>query len=289
MSNTIQTAMVRQYSGNVTFLYQEHSKLKGQMLEKMVHGRYGYFDRIGPTAAVKKTVRHGATPQVNTQHSRRRGELADYEWADLIDPQDEMRILLNPTAAYTVNAGTAMGRAYDEEAIDAFIASAWTGEEGTSEVVYPTGNIIEDGGGGTGMTVAKLRAAKLALDNVPVPQEDRKCVMSPEAGIDLLVDPQVTSKDFHIVSALTSGRMDTAPYMGFQFITTTLLPVASNIRECYVWHVNAMGMLAGDSLKVKVSERNDLSHATQVYVAGSFKGIRILDEGVRTIDIDESV
>jgi len=26
-----------------------------------------------------------------------------------------------------------------------------------------------------------------------------------------------------------------------------------------------------------------------VFVSGSFKGIRILDEGVRTIDIDESV
>ena len=139
------------------------------------------------------------------------------------------------------------------------------------------------------MTVAKLRAAKLALDNVPVPQENRKALLSPEAGIDLLVDPQVTSRDFHIVSALTSGRVDTAPYMGFQFLQTTLLPVASNIRECYVWHADAMGMLVGANLKVKVSDRNDLSHATQVFVSGSFKGIRILDEGVRTIDIDESV
>lgn len=78
MSNTIQTAMVKQYHSNVTFLYQqEGSVLRGLSRVKMINARYDFFDRIGPTAAVKKTVRHGDTPLVNTQHTRRRGELVD--------------------------------------------------------------------------------------------------------------------------------------------------------------------------------------------------------------------
>jgi hypothetical protein len=258
------------------------------MQEKSLAGRYGFFDRIGPTAAVKKTVRHGATPQVNTQHTRRRGELSDYEWADLIDQQDDMRILINPTASYTVNGSTAMGRAYDEEAIAAFIATAYEGEDGGTSTAYPSGNIIEDGGGSTGLTVAKLQAAKLALDEVPVPQSGRRFLSSPEGIIDLLVDPQVTSTDYNTVQALVSGTL-TMPYMGFSFLTTTLLPVASNIRECYAWHEASMGMLVGKNLEVRVTERADLSYATQVYLCASYKGIRILDEGVRTVDIDESV
>lgn len=288
MSNTIQVAMVRQYSSNVTFLYQQMSTLKGRMREESLAGRYGFFEIMGPTTAVKKTVRHGVTPQVNSQHTRRRGELVDYEWADLIDPQDEMRILINPTAAYTVNAATALGRAYDEEAIAAFIATAYEGEDGTTSSAYPSGNIIDDGGGSAGLTVAKLKAAKLGMDNVPVPQGDRQFVSSPEGIIDLLADPQVTSTDYNIVQALVSGNMDQM-YMGFQFSTTTLLPVASSIRETYAWHRDSMGMLVGKALEIKVSERADLSYATQVYACASYKGVRILDEGVWTIDIDESV
>lgn len=290
MSNTIQTAMVKQYHSNVTFLYQqEGSVLRGLSRVKQINARYDFFDRIGPTAAVKKTVRHGDTPLVNTQHTRRRGELVDYEWADLIDKQDELRILIDPKSAYTVNAAMAMGRAYDEEFIEAFTANAYEGEDGGTVTAFPTGNIIDDGGGSAGLTVDKLQSAKLALDLVPVPAGDRWFVASPEAYIDLLADPKVTSTDYNVVKALVSGTIEGQVYMGFHYVSSILLPVVSDIRECYAWHMNAMGMLVGQDLVTRITERDDKSFATQVYVSGSFKGIRTLDEGVRVVDIDESV
>ena len=286
MSNTIQTAMVQQYNSNVTFLYQQMSTLKGLMREESLAARYGFFERMGPTEAVKKTVRHGATPQVNSQHTRRRGELVDYEWADLIDPQDEMRILINPTSAYTVNAATALGRAYDREAIAAFDATSYEGEDGTTATVFPSGNTAATGS--TGLTVAKLKTTKLSMDVVPVPQSDRHFLVSPEGVIDLLADPQVTSADYNIVQALVSGQLSTQ-YMGFTFHTTTLLPIATNDRSCFAWHRDAMGMLIGKQIQTKISERADLSYATQIYACASYKGIRILDEGVWEVLIDESV
>ncbi len=290
MSNTIQTAMVKQYHSNVTFLYQQKgSVLRGLSRIKMINARYDFFDRIGPTTAVKKTVRHGDTPLVNTQHTRRRGELVDYEWADLIDKQDDIRILIDPKSAYTVNAAMAMGRAYDDEWIEAVTADAHEGEDGGTTTSFPSGNIINDGGGSSGLTVDHLQDIKLGMDNADVPAEDRWFVGSPEAYIDLLNDPQVTSNDYNVVKALVRGTITGQTYMGFQYVQSTRLPVVSDVRENYAWHLDAMGMLVGMDLTTRITERDDKSFSTQVYVSGSFKGIRILDEGVWVVDIDESV
>lgn len=214
-----------------------------------------------------------------------------YEWADLVDKQDVIRMLIDPQSAYVINAAMAMGRAFDEEFIDAFTADAFEGEEGTTVVPFPAGNIIETGGGGTGLTVSKIKAAKLAMDNVPVPEGNRWFVASPDGFIDLLSDPQVTSSDYNTVKALSEGggTIVGQSYLGFQYVSSILLPLSGNIRQCYAWHYSAMGMLIGMELITRVGERADKSYSTQIYVAGSFKGVRVQDAGVRPVDIDESV
>ena len=109
MSQQIPTAYVQSYGGNVIALYQQaDSKLQGAVREEPMKAKAHYFDRIEPTAAVLKTVRHGATPIVDTPHSRRMVVMADYEWADLIDPQDELRILIDPKSQYAINAVKAL-------------------------------------------------------------------------------------------------------------------------------------------------------------------------------------
>lgn len=294
MSNTITTAFVRQFNSNVTFLYQQRgSKLRGRMREKQTAARYDFFDRIAATTAVKKLVRHGDTPLVNSQHSRRRAETVDYEWADLVDKQDEVRLLIQPTSTYAINAAMSMGRAWDDEAILAFEADAREGEDGstvTTWASFTSSNAAHDiAHGSAGLTVAKLRDAKLALDNQDVDEDGRQIVMSPEGLIDLLTDSQVTSSDFHTIRALVSGSVTGAPYMGFMFVSSTRLPVASNIRTGYAWHMNSMGMLVGMDFTTRITERDDKSYATQVYLAGTFGGVRVLDEGLVEINIDESV
>ncbi len=58
------------------------------------------FDQVGKTTAQLRTSRHADTPQLDTPHSRRRVSLADYEWADLIDNADKVRLLIDPTSSY---------------------------------------------------------------------------------------------------------------------------------------------------------------------------------------------
>ena len=54
-----------------------------------------FFDQIGVTAAQLRTSRHGSTPQIDTPHSRRKVSLDTYEWGDLVDDADKVRMLID--------------------------------------------------------------------------------------------------------------------------------------------------------------------------------------------------
>src|SRR4051812_39849048 len=116
MSINVTTAFVQQYTNNFMFLSQQ----KGSRLRSLVRvepgivGTSAFYDQIGAVAAVARTTRHGSTPQIDTPHSRRMVTLADYEWADLIDDLDKVRMLADPTSSYMQAAYMALGRSIDD-------------------------------------------------------------------------------------------------------------------------------------------------------------------------------
>ena len=139
MSNQITTAFVEQYSRNVSMLSQQMgSKLRGTVDVESITGKNSFFEQIGVTAAQKKTSRHSDTPQIDTPHDRRRVSLDDYEWADLIDDVDKIRMLIDPTSSYAKAAAAAMGRSMDDVIISAFNAAADTGVSGGTSVALPS-------------------------------------------------------------------------------------------------------------------------------------------------------
>ena len=139
MSTQITTAFVEQYSSNVSMLAQQMgSKLRGAVDVETIRGKHAFFDQIGVTAAVVRSTRHGATPQVNTPHSRRRVGLADYEWADLIDDLDKVRMLVDPTSSYAKAAAAAMNRSIDDVIIAAIGGQAQTGVSGGTNQALPS-------------------------------------------------------------------------------------------------------------------------------------------------------
>ena len=89
MSSQVTTAFVQQYSANVQMLSQQMgSRLRDAVRVESMTGKNAFFDQVGVATAVKRTTRHGDTPQMDTPHARRRVSLVDYEYADLIDDQD---------------------------------------------------------------------------------------------------------------------------------------------------------------------------------------------------------
>lgn len=285
MSTTITTAQVQQYRRNVQIKYQqEGSMLRPWVRMEPTMARYHFFDLLAPTAAVKNTGRHADTPLVNSAHERRRAEMSDYDWADLIDNQDRVRIMIEPQGAYVQNAVMALGRSIDEEIIAAFDATAQEGESGATATAFPAAQSLAS----AVMSVGRLRLVKRTLDDDNVPAGDRYFAVAPQEIETLLAETEVTSSDFNTVKALAQGDIDT--FLGFKFIMLDpdLLPKTGNDRNTFAWHKRAMGLAMGMDLNVDVGPRRDKRNAMQVYVSGVFGAVRIEDEGVLRVITDES-
>ena len=286
MSSQVNTAFVQQYSANVQMLSQQ----KGSLLRDAVRienivGKNAFFDQIGQATAQKRTTRHGDTPQMDTPHARRRVSLVDYEYADLIDDQDKIRMLIDPTSSYAQAAAFAMGRAMDDEIIAAATGTAFTGETGSTSTALPAGQQIANGG--TDLTVAKLREAKKKFDLASVdPSIMRYIAVGPEQIDSLLGDTNVTSADFNSVRALVTGELDT--FMGFKFIVSNRLAKSGNIRSCFAWAEDGLLLGVGKDATARIEERADKGYATQVYYCMSISATRMEEEKVVQIDCDES-
>ena len=287
MSNQITTAFVQQYSNNVQMLSQQKGSLLRSAVDvETVVGKNSFFDQVGVASAVKRLTRHADTPQMDTPHARRRVSLSDYEYSDLIDNQDKIRTLIDPTSAYATAAAYALGRAQDDEIIAALSGTAYTGETGSTATILPSAQKITEAGT-DGLTIAKLRNAKEILDSASVdPSIPRYIAVSPKQITDLLGTTEVTSSDFNTVKALANGEVNS--FLGFNFIVSNRLDISSSKRLCLLWAMDGCKMAIGQDLMTRIDERADKGYAHQVYVCQSIGATRMEEEKVVTIEAHEA-
>lgn len=301
MSAQITEAFVRQYNTNVYMLSQQ----KGSVLENVVRkesqkGKSQFFDRIGTVAAVLRTGRHASTPQIDTPHSRRMVNLNDYEWADLVDDQDKIRMLIDPTSEYALAAAWAFGRAKDDVIISAAFGSAYSGEDGTTAVSHPNLQkyAANDGTNFSNLNVTTLRAIRRMLRHNNVDKSIPLHIAVSSSQIEsMLGQTQVTSSDYNSVKALVQGEVDT--FMGFKFhelerLNLTASTAASSTagtvgagttltgtnRACIAWAQDGLLMSTGEDFQTKMSERDDKGYAMQVYARMSIGATRMEEEKV---------
>lgn len=269
MSFEITTAFVKQYSGNVQLLSQQQgSRFRHAVRQEPQVGKHAFYDQIGATSARKRTERHGDTPLISTPHSRRRVSMIDFDWADLIDNMDKVRMLIDPTSPYALNAAWAMGRSADDEIIEAFTKTAYTGEEGSVPIAFPAAQIIDNS---SALGIEELLAAKEMLDAAEVDENvKRYFTCSANVLTDLLLLEKITSADYATVKALVHGEIN--EYLGFEFIRSEKLPLdrittggGSGDRSCYAWAEDGLLLAVGEDPVGRISERDDKNYSTQVF------------------------
>ena len=287
MSTQITTAFVEQYSSNIQMLSQQKgSLLRDKVRVESVTGKNAFFDQVGSVTASVRSTRHADTPQSDTPHSRRRVSLVDYEFADLIDDLDKVRMLVDPTSTYALAAAYAMGRAMDDAIIAAATGSADTGVAGGTAVALPSSQIIAEAGT-AGLTIAKLRQAKEIIDLADVdPSLPRHIIVSPKQITDLLGTTEVTSSDFNTVKALAQGDINS--FLGFNFIVSNRLAVATQIRDCIAFVSDGIGLAVGKDSTARIDERADKGYATQVYYSAAFGATRMEEDKVVKIQAYEA-
>ena len=281
MSTQITTAFVQQYKSNLLVLAQQkRSRLRNTVRVETVKGTSAFFDRLGATAAVQRTTRHGDTPLIDTPHSRRRVSLTPYEWADLIDQADRVRLLIEPTSDYATNAANAMGRSMDDIIIAAASGLAYTGVDGSGTQAIT----LQVAAAATNLTLTKLLAAKEALDEGEIEDGDRFMVVSPKMMTSLLGTTEVKSADYNSIKALVQGQIDT--FLGFKFITSNRLAANSTANGHLALAYQRRGLILaiGEDVKTEIGPRADKSYSTQVYVSMDLGATRVEDAAVVEID-----
>jgi len=279
MSDQVNVAFVQQYANNVAHLLQQKgSKLRDTVMTGSATGKAAKaVEQVGAVNAVKRTTRHGDTPLISTPHDARWVFPVDYEWADLIDDQDKVRMLINPQSPYAVNGAYAMGRAIDDEIIGAFNATSKTGENGTTDTDLVAGHTLAVSG--SALTLAQLQDAKKLLMEAEVDVDNDPIYMAISASQhdDLVRMTSTQSVDTNVERSLVDGRVRS--FMGINFVLTERLTVdGSGDRLCPVWAKSGMHLTVWNDITTKISEREDKSYATQVYLKTTIGATR-LEEG----------
>jgi hypothetical protein len=226
MSFQVSTAFVQQYSTNVAMLLQQQgSRLRKAVKEYKFTGKSASIaEQFGQVNPVRNVARHSDTPLISTPHDKRWLYPNDYDWADLVDSQDKLRMLIDPQSAYAMAGAWAMGRAIDDEIIAGLYGSNNVGENGT----IATGTLASVSGqsvaatvgasAATGLNIAKLRAAKRILmqSEVDVDSDELYVIISARQHDDLLNEAQAINLDYNTQPVLVDGRIKA--FMGFNFI-----------------------------------------------------------------------
>lgn len=308
MSDNVTVNRNQMYNSSVYHqVQQKGSKLEGLVRKETIKAKSAYFDSIGQVTALKKTGRHSNTPQVDTPHNRRRVTTADYEWADMVDDQDKLRMIWDPTSYYVQAAVMAFGRAKDDVIIEAVSGIAYAGESGETAVVLGTANkiIANDNSGSSKLNVETLRDIKFHFDKQDM-DEQINMVIDAKGVQDLLSDEKLTNQDFAVVKALATGSVNA--FMGINFIMSNRLVSqngallfnndgsfdsgagdnidADGFTKYLAFAKSGVVLAVGEDLVTKIDVRADKSYSTQVYARMSIGGTRLEEEKVLEVLVD---
>lgn len=294
MSVQITTAFVEQYKANVYHLVQQRgSKLRSYVRQESVTGKNAFFDQIGSTAARVRTTRHADTPRMDTPHARRRVSLVDYDWADLIDNEDKVRMLINPASEYATAAMWAMGRSIDDAIIAAFNGTAYTGSDGSTSTAFDTGMIVDVqtvwpgvSAADTGLNLMKLiEARKLLGANDVDPDEEVFAAVNARQISSLLKDERVVSGDYNSALPLVSGMVSKVG--GVTLIPCNRIGVDANSDDKVpFWTRSGMLLALGQDMTTRITERDDKNYATQVFCSMTIGATRMEEKRVGYIECD---
>ena len=297
MSINITQLQVQQYANTIQLLLQQKGSKLAQavMTGSHVGKQASPVDQIGAIAANRVTSRFAPMPRVDASVDRRWVFPVDYDVPQLLDTYDRLRLLNDPTSALVQSAMYSLGRAKDDEIIDAFFGNSKTGENASTTVSFGTTLTSSNGqnvavahgaAGATGLTVAKLIEAKrqLMANEVDLDSDPITAVITSKQHGNLLNEIQVVSKDFNETPVLVEGRV--TRYLGINFLTCERLKTGTDDAagtSTMVPMFSRSGMYLGmwNDIQASISQRNDIQgEPWQAYAKGTFGATRLEEKKI---------
>jgi hypothetical protein len=247
---TIDVAFVKQYEADVHLAYQRQgSKFRG--LVRTVNGVVGStttFQKIGTGTAVTK-ARAAAISPMNLTHTNVECSLQDWYAGDWYDKLDELKIRHDERMAIASSGAYALGRQTDTMIVTA-LATAPSGRNVTG-----SGNLAD----AATFTIEKVYRGIELLNTQDVPDDgERFCAVSPQAwsallNIQAFANSQWVGNDLPFKSPTTQMKS----WLGVNWFQFPALPVASNVRDCFMWHRRSVGHAIGAEVSSDITWHGD--------------------------------
>lgn len=325
MSNEIEKAYINSFKAGFAQAFQQTtSKFRPYVEIERQASEFDYYDRIGLADDMATvTSRYGDNPMSEITHDRRRIGLADYDQGKAIDEKDLVRVAMDPTSAYMQALVASANRKFDDLVISTLTATAYTGKAGATTVAFATNNaddvtigaVSDPGnnytattyynreaategidvdyrftgttGASSGLTLKKLKAVRTAMLRLQAIDQDEilNCFVSAKQLEDLLGITEVINSDYAVRKSLAEGNVTT--FMGFRFIHSERLPLASGIRSCFVFKPRAIKMSISQEISADIWRLPAKKNIPYIYVKMGLGGSRMWGENLARIGCAE--
>ena len=276
MGVSIEDVYIQTYESTVRHLAQQGiTRLRPWVTERSVQSEAHNWERIAAATAIAKTTRKVATPDSDTQWSRRQSVPATFHVGDVTEQEDIVKMLVDPNSNYAMAHAKAMRRAHDDAIIEAAVGDSRDGDGNV--VAFVAGQNIGDGT--TPLTFdAVTEVTEKFMENDIDPDEQKVMVIGPVQARKLLQLTEATSGDYNALRPLTSkGYIES--WMGYSWVVSTRLqaPAGGEIY-CFAMTKKALGFQVNRDITAKVAEDPSISFAWRIYAFSTFGSIRVEDE-----------
>lgn len=280
---------------------QVDSRLSGAVsVNSNCTGEVNYRDQIKPidvsSLGGPNSNRLAATAISEIETQKRANYPEKFQAVKHFDEFDEVWLAeqSKPTSQTFLEFKAGFNRKMDDLIIAAATGTAKTGDNGAVSTDLPTSQVISvsTGGQDSGMNLAKILDAKQLMEENEVFGQDidgdeAYLVLNSKALRGLYDEAFITSSDYAgELQALYNGEID--QFLGFKFIRTERLAVASNVRTCFAFVKSGIALDIWQNPKFKLSERNDYNDAAQLRGTAAAGATRLEEIKVVEIPCDES-
>lgn len=274
---------------------QMDSRLSPAVTRDTFKGRSKWYNELDTGSMTEITERKGDTPDGDSTGIKYWIFRRKFEFVKTYDEDDEVQLgtIILPDSDEIKSATMAENRTKDDVIINAFDATRYIGENGTTSDTFDSAysiavNYVYSGSAAnSGLTLPKLRQAAAILNEAEVPSEDRFIAYGARQLDDMLATVEATSRDYSDLMSLKDGKIDY--FMGFKWIPTQRLSLNSgtDVRTTFAWQKDGM-KFADLERNVHIDVRPDKRHAKQVRCVKRMGAVRAKQTNVVRIYCDES-
>lgn len=283
---------VLQFTSNVqAALNREGGMFRGLVSNGAYQGEKSQVvNFLGPLRFEKRNTPYGDTKVSEIDHLQRWIDADEYDSAVFVDRLDTLKMIYDPTSPYVERMREAASREEDNIIVNKFFATARAGKQGGTNVSFPATDVIAHGG--TGLSVAKLRAVRKMAKKRHVNLRTMSPVMAVTAEQidDLLGETTVGSSDYNAVKPLVDGEVNR--FMGINFVPHedydgTGLPKTGTTRECPFWVMDGMHYGTWQSITIVINNRADKNNIKQVHGTFTSGAVRLEEGKVLKVECTE--